>query len=106
MFNINESGTSYQKLLRLLRLPRLFRMIRIMKILKQIKFLRENKLFMKLFKHLQMNAAIIRMVQGMLASVVITHLFACFWFMSSKFDGFEPETWVYKHNKVDFEPRE
>eukprot|EP00347_Sterkiella_histriomuscorum_P004721 403359363 len=95
------SGGSYQKLLRLLRIPRLFKLLRIIKVLKQIKFLRENKTFGKIMKKLSMNTAIVRMVQGMVASVIITHLFACFWFLSAKFDDFEPDTWVVRANLLD-----
>ena len=48
-----------------------------------------------------MNAAIVRMITGMLTSILMTHLFACFFFLSAKFDDFSPDTWVYKLNLVD-----
>eukprot|EP00347_Sterkiella_histriomuscorum_P022619 403337800 len=101
--NLND-GSNYQKLLRLLRLPRLFRMLRIIKILKQIKFLRDSKIFNSIVKRLKMNAAILRMIQGMAGSVLLTHIFACFWFLSAKFDDFDPETWVYRMKMRDQDP--
>jgi len=55
-------------------------------------------------KKLRMNTAIVRMIQGMVASVVITHLFACFWFLTSKFDDFEPDTWVFRMGMRDEYP--
>ncbi len=37
----------------------------------------------------------------MVTSVILTHLFACFWFMTSKFDDFNPDTWVVRKKIVD-----
>ena len=50
---------------------------------------------------LQMNTAIVRMVQGMFSALIITHIFACFWFLSSKLYEFTPETWVYRLGILD-----
>ena len=41
------------------------------------------------------------MVQGMLATVIITHLFACFWFLTSKINDYDPDTWVYRMKLLD-----
>lgn len=79
-------------------------MIRILKILKQIKFLQESRSFNRLLKKLSMNTAVVRMIQGMSTAVVITHLFACFWFLTAKFQDFEPETWVYRIQLLDETP--
>ncbi len=50
---------------------------------------------------LKLNIAIVRQVQGMIAALLLTHLFACFWFLSSKLDNFNPDTWVYRMGVVD-----
>lgn len=40
----------------------------------------------------------------MATSVIITHVFACFWFLTAKFDNFDPDTWVYRLNVIDLDP--
>jgi hypothetical protein len=35
-----------------------------------------------------------RMVQGMATSIIITHIVACLWFLTSRLDNFNPDTWV------------
>ncbi len=41
------------------------------------------------------------MIQGCIATVVITHLFSCFWYLTSKIDDFTPETWVVRKGIAD-----
>lgn len=48
-----------------------------------------------------MNSAILRMIQGMFTSFLLTHLFGCFWFMSAKYSDFGPDTWVYRKGIID-----
>jgi len=98
---MSEQKTSYQKLLRLMRLPRLFRFFKIMKVLNQIKILHDYKWYVKFMNKLKMNGGIVRMIQGCIATVVITHLFACFWFLTAKIDDFNPDTWVAREGIVD-----
>jgi hypothetical protein len=50
---------------------------------------------------LKMNGGIVRMIQGCIATVVITHLFACFWFLTAKISDFGPETWVARKGIID-----
>jgi hypothetical protein len=92
---------NYQKLIRLMRLPRLYRFLKIMKVLKQIKFLNNYKWYNRMMNKLKMNGGILRMVQGVIATVVITHLFACFWFLSAKIEDYDIDTWVYRMKLVD-----
>jgi hypothetical protein len=53
---------------------------------------------------LKMNAAIVRMIQGMVSALVITHIFACFFFLTSKIDEFSPSTWVWRKGLLDTKP--
>ena len=76
-------------------------MLKIMTILKEVKFLKQHKYFNKVMKNLSMNTAIIRMVQGMFASLIVTHFFACFYFLTSKFDDYAPDTWVNRLQAID-----
>jgi hypothetical protein len=79
-----------------MRLPRLYRFLKIMKVLKQIKFLYNYKWYQRMMNKLKMNGGILRMMQGIIATVVITHLFACFWFLTAKIEDYDIDTWVYR----------
>lgn len=48
-----------------------------------------------------MKAAILRMIQGLISAVLVTHIFACFWFLCAKFEDLGPMTWVYSKDLVD-----
>lgn len=97
----DSQKANYQNLLRLMRLPRLYRFLKIMKVLKQIKILNNYRWYNRLMSKLKMNGGILRMLQGMIATVVITHLFACFWFLTAKLLEYNPDTWVTRKGIVD-----
>eukprot|EP00347_Sterkiella_histriomuscorum_P011676 403371537 len=87
-------NNNYNKLLRLMRLPRFFRIVRVLKIMKNMKALKQNRYYRKIDKYMNLHQAIIRMAQGVIVCVILTHIFGCFWFMTSKFQDFEPDTWT------------
>jgi len=72
-----------------------------MRLLKQIKVLNSYLWYNKMMNKLKMNGGILRMIQGIITTVVITHLFACFWFLTAKIDDYSPDTWVYRKGLVD-----
>lgn len=84
-----------------MRLPRLYRFLKIMKVLKSIKILHHYRWYQRTMNRLKMNGGIVRMIQGCIATVVITHLFACFWFLTAKISDFGPETWVARKGIID-----
>ena len=84
-----------------MRLPRLYRFLKIMKILRQIKILNNFRWYNKIMNKLKMNGGILRMLQGMITIVVITHLFACFWFLTAKINDFDPDTWIVRKGLID-----
>ena len=98
----DDSNTSqYRKLLRLLRLPRFIRIAKILDIFKNIKLMKDNKIYGNLGKIFEMNKAILRMIQGLVFSIMITHIFACLWFLTAKFYDFNSDTWVSRYNVKD-----
>lgn len=99
-----KTGTDYNQLVRLVRLPRLYRMVRILRIIKLIKVARKNRVLTKLTRALKMKAAILRMIQGLISAVLVTHIFACFWFLCAKFEDLGPQTWVFQKGIVDHDP--
>jgi hypothetical protein len=86
-----------------MRLPRLYRFLKIMKVLRQIKILNNHRWFQRLMNKLKMNGGILRMITGIIGTIVLTHLFACFWYLTAKVNDYEPDTWVYRKNLVDVE---
>jgi hypothetical protein len=84
-----------------MRLPRLFRFFKIMKVLNAIKILHTYRWYQRFMNNLKMNGGIVRMIQGCIATVVITHLVACLWFLTSKINDYEPETWIARRGIVD-----
>ena len=65
-----------------------------MRLVKVIKSAKKIKFVQKLLKSVKVNSAISRMIQGMITAVLLTHIFACFWFLTAKFDNFQDGTWV------------
>jgi len=76
-------------------------MVRILRIIKIINVARKNRMLQKITRALKMKAAILRMIQGLVSAVLVTHIFACFWFLCAKFEDLGPDTWVYNKNLVD-----
>lgn len=96
-----NEGADYNQLVRLVRLPRLYRMVRILRVIKIIKVARRNRMLQRITRALKMKAAILRMIQGLISAVLVTHIFACFWFLCASSEDLGPDTWVYKKNLVD-----
>jgi hypothetical protein len=71
-------------------------MVKILRLLRVIKVMKKNKLIFKIQRYLRVSAAITRMIQGLLTAVMVTHLFACFWFLAAKLNNLGPETWVWR----------
>ncbi len=57
-----------------------------MRILESLTMFKDNRKFKRFVNMLKMNTAIVRLVEGMMTALLITHLFACFWFLIAKFD--------------------
>jgi hypothetical protein len=76
-------------------------MVRILRIIKIIKIARKNRILQRITRALKMKAAILRMIQGLISAVLVTHIFACFWFLCAKFKELGPGTWVHSKGLVD-----
>lgn len=100
----NGDVSSYNQLIRLARLPRLYRMTKLMRLVKIIKSAKKIKWVQKLLKKCKVNSAITRMIQGMITALLLTHVFACFWFLTAKFYNFSEDTWVHRIGIAGSEP--
>jgi len=102
---VGSSGTdgsaSDVKLLRLARLPRLYRLIRILRLFKMLRLLKYNASFKKIFEAMKMNSGIMRMLTVIISVFFLVHLMSCAWFLSAKFDDFNPDTWVVRGGYID-----
>ena len=85
-------------MIRLARLPRLYRMTKLMKLFKVIKYVKSVKCVQKIVKTIKLNAVTKRLIKGMITALLLTHIFACFWFLTAKFSSFEDGTWVARMN--------
>jgi len=97
----NGGNASDVKLLRLARLPRLYRLIRILRLFKMLRLLKYNSSFKKLFEAMKMNSGIMRMLTVVVSVFFLVHLMSCAWFLSAKFDDFNPDTWVVRGGYLD-----
>jgi hypothetical protein len=43
---------------------------------------------------MNVNAAILRAIASTITGLGLTHVFACLWFLTAKFDNFGPESWI------------
>lgn len=53
---------------------------------------------------LKLSSAITRMIYAVATGLLLTHVFACFWFLAAKFDNFGPESWVSRKGLSDEPP--
>ncbi len=37
----------------------------------------------------------------MVTVMLCSHIMACLWYFSARFDSFHPDTWVIRHNYID-----
>ena len=79
-------------------MTKLLRLLRILKTAKKSKFLT------KFLKSMNTNAAISRQIKFSITAILLTHIFACFWFLTAKFDNFHPDTWVFREGLQDATP--
>jgi hypothetical protein len=71
-------------------------MIKIFRLLRVIKLARKNKYIARFTRKFKMNAAISRAIQGLVSAIMVTHIFACFWFMAAKVNNLGKDTWVWR----------
>lgn len=79
-------------------------MTKLMRLFKIIKSVKKNKTILRLLKHVKLNSAITRMIQGMITALLLTHVFACFWFLTAKFYNFSEGTWISRIGIKDSTP--
>eukprot|EP00347_Sterkiella_histriomuscorum_P008697 403344103 len=100
---IGDNIYAFQRLLRLIKLPRLLKQVSIFDILRQINYFKHNESYHRIEKKIKMNTAIFRQIISMMAAIIVAHIFACFWYITARFDDFGPDTWVFRRGILDNE---
>ena len=99
-----QTKEDYSNLLRLLRIPRVSKIMRVFRIFKMIKITKSFKLLGKLKNKVKLSPSMMRLVQGIFTALLFTHIFACIWYLSAKFNDFSEETWVARFGYRDASP--
>jgi cytochrome c oxidase assembly factor CtaG len=55
---------------------------------------------------MKVSSAISRMIQGSITALLLTHITACFWYLTAKFSNFNEDTWVARTDLIEAEPVE
>ena len=96
----NNSATysthDYNNFIRLLRLPRLYRLFRIVRLVKMFKHYKNSEILEKIQDFLSIKHSIMKLLTSSLSILLCVHIMACFWYYSSKIEGFNPDTWVFR----------
>ena len=84
--------------IRLLKIIKMMRVLSKIPIVKYLKYSRLNWIARWISDHN------LRMIQSFVIAIFSVHVAGCFWFLSSRFDDFNPKTWVYRKGLVDNTP--
>jgi hypothetical protein len=99
-----DTGTGqYNTLRKLARLPRLARLFRVLRIVKLVKIIKNNKTVQNALEKLSMNPGIMRLITTLIIVSVWVHVFSCLWFLQSKMQDHNPDTWVARYEAQDLE---
>jgi hyperpolarization activated cyclic nucleotide-gated potassium channel 1 len=96
----SDSGKN-RKFARILRIPKLYRLLRFSKLLKLMKTHVQKDIFDKIQEFLSIKNSAVKIVKSYLTIILFVHIVACFWYLTSKLDDFNPDTWVVRMNYED-----
>lgn len=85
-------------------MPRLFILMRMLKVFRVLKTLKYKPILAKFIGKYLVDSNLARMIQSFVIAIFSVHVAGCFWFLSSRFDDFNPKTWVYRKGLVDNTP--
>ena len=88
------STHDYNNFLRLLRIPRLYRLFRVVRLVKMFKHYKSSEILEKIQDFFSIKHSIMKLLTSSLSILLCVHIMACFWYYSSKIEGFNPDTWV------------
>lgn len=92
---------NYHRMVRILNTTRFYRLFQHYESMSFIKTLMKYRFLDNLMKKLRMNAGINRLINTLFLVLVLSHIFACIWYYSAKWDQFNEDTWVARNNLLD-----
>jgi hypothetical protein len=98
-------GGQYNTMRKLVRLPRLARIFRVMRVFKLITMIKNNKTVQNFLEKLSMNPGIMRLITTLIFVSILVHVYACLWFLQSKWSEHDPDTWVFRYDYVNELPK-
>jgi cytochrome c oxidase assembly factor CtaG len=55
---------------------------------------------------MKLSSAMSRLISGIITAVLLTHITACLWYLTAKFDDFNEDTWVARKELTELQPIE
>ena len=98
---LGEMG-GYNKMVRFSRVPRLYKVLRVVRLFKMVRLLRSQACISKIIGFFRLATGIIRMAKFAFTVLLVVHVIGCFWYYLAKFNDFDPDTWVFRYNMLDF----
>ena len=90
-----KASTNTTNLLKLARLQRLQKLMRIIRIVKLVNMDNYSEYISRWMVKMKISQSVRRVGKLMGSSLLLVHLFSCFFFMAAKFNDFSENTWVY-----------
>ena len=89
-----ESGKGqFNEVLRLAKIPRFYRLIRVFRLIRLFRFSRALK---SVFKLMNINAGVGKLVTVLITVFFMVHIVACLWYGVADYSNFDPECWVVR----------
>ena len=100
LFETENSSKSafeeYNHFNELVKLPRLFRFLRLVRLFKLFQEHTTNEMVEKIQDYFVIRSSVMKILASSISVIFCVHIMACFWYYSSKFEGYSPETWVFR----------
>jgi CRP-like cAMP-binding protein len=97
--NKNNAGT----LLRVSKLPRLAKLLKLSSLVKLLRIHNSNGMFSRITDKFNIRTSTVRVLKTFLSVLIASHIMACLWYYSAKFQDFAPDTWVLKFGYLDLD---
>ena len=87
------SDGEFNNLLKLAKVPRFYRLIRVFRLIRLFRFSRSLR---NVFKLMNINAGVGKLVTVLITVFFMVHLIACVWYGIAEFSDFEADSWVVR----------
>mmetsp|Transcript_20323 Transcript_20323/g.52039 ORF Transcript_20323/g.52039 Transcript_20323/m.52039 type:complete len:516 (-) Transcript_20323:1454-3001(-) len=92
--NGDTSLASVNRIPRIARLPRIFKLFRLFRLVKLARISRGGAMLQKMSEWTSINPALVRTIKFLFSIVLVSHMMACFWYLTAALSDFNRATWV------------